>query len=437
MLSKSLHSKGKISSVLQALHIIPLLFFGLVLMLLGSTIFTKALYKEVEKELISVSSTFIQMIDSLYPGDYQLVGDDALLLFKGETDITLKKELVTKLKENTNLDATLYYMDTRILTTIPDKNGKSMIGTGAPATVVQEVLEADTPRFYDKVIILGQSYYTYFTPLHNTDGRVIGMLALGKPTKELDEAVLKTLIPLIVADILLILAVALFTYLYTKKFVAALITIHDFLKEVASGILTTKMPSAVLNRNDELGEIAQSALTMQHSLHTLVERDALTTLYNRRFGDRMLHEMIEKSLQNQIPFCICICDIDFFKKVNDTYGHDAGDCILKNVAYQLKSFMRGNGFAARWGGEEFLLVFENKDLQQSHDILKNLLNHIRETETTYEDKLIKVTMSFGLISGDSDNITALLHAADQNLYKAKTSGRNQIVFSDSSQGSSA
>lgn len=419
--------KGKISYVLQAMNIIPLLFFGIIILLLGTHWFTRAMYSEVETELSNVSSNLITLFDALYPGDYRLVGDNAYRLYKGEADLTNDYTVIDRIKEDTGLEITLFYRDTRVLTTITGENGARIIGSGAPAEVLEDVLLAGKPCFYNKVIIYSGSYFSYYAPLFNQDGSVAGMLFVGKPSAAVDASIRKSIIPLIIADILLAVLVSLFTSFYIKKFASSLLQIHSFLKQVSTGDLNARLPSSVVNRHDELGEIAHSALNMQRSLHILVEQDALTALSNRRSGDRQLRQLVADSYAKGIPFCVAIGDIDFFKKVNDTYGHECGDVVLQNIAAKLQLHMRGKGFAARWGGEEFLLVFENAELAEAKELLEKLLEDIRSTETPYEEHIIRVNMTFGLTQGFTSDVTKLLRNADEKLYEGKTTGRNKIV----------
>lgn len=386
------------------------------------------MYSEVEAELSNVSCSLVTMLDVLYPGDYKLVGEDAYLLYKGDYNLTNDYVLIDRIKQDTGLEITLFYQDTRVLTTITGSNGSRIIGSGAPAVVSADVLQSGEPHFYNRTIIYNSSYFSYYAPLFNSDGTVIGMLFVGKPTTEVDDSIQRAIYPLMAADIILVVITSIFTFFYTRKIVAALLQIHGFLGEVSKGDLNANLSPSVLKRHDELGEIAHSALNMQRSLHTLVEQDALTSLANRRSGDRQLRQIVENSAANGRAFCVAIGDIDLFKKVNDTYGHECGDMVLKNISNKLRLHMHGNGTAVRWGGEEFLLVFEGMNLAQSSQLLEEILSDIRSMESEYNGHIIKVTMTFGLAPGNTNDVTALLRTADEKLYKGKTMGRNRIVL---------
>lgn len=164
-------------------------------------------------------------------------------------------------------------------------------------------------------------------------------------------------------------------------------------------------------------------------LEQLAGADALTGLNNRRSMEDHLNMMAEKYPTQNEPFSICICDIDFFKKVNDTYGHDAGDFILKRLATIFKMFMADKGTAARWGGEEFLLVFDRMNGDDVFVELSNLKRQIEKTEFQYKTQTIKITLTFGLEEYDFyAGIQETIAHADEKLYQGKNQGRNCVVY---------
>lgn len=423
----STQNKGKLSYGLYAINIIPLLLLGLASILLASHWFTKAMYSEVETELDNVTHNMVTLFETAWPGDYHLEGDAALRLYKGDCDITGDYSLIDRVKTDTGLEITLFYQDTRILTTITNAEGKRIVGSGAPDIVVHDVLKAGESHFYTNTLINNTKYFAYYLPLRNSDGSVVGMMFVGKPCSEVDQAILHSVYPLIIADILVMLVAAVAVFLYTRNFAGMLSKIRLFLSDVADGNLNTELDASVLRRNDELGDIGRSALTMQRALRTMVERDALTELYNRRCGDRRLRQIMDRSAHNHTPFCIAIGDIDFFKKVNDTYGHECGDAVLREVAGKLHEHMLPYGFAVRWGGEEFLLAYERMDLNQVLPLLEKLLEDIRSMECRYDSQVIRVTMTFGVAEGGADDLRTLFRRADEKLYEGKSAGRNRIV----------
>ena len=420
-------SSGKISYTLQIIGLLPLLALGIAMLFFTSQWFTKTMYQEVERELYDATKSATTLLNAAYPGDYHLEGDVAYLLYKGETDITRDYSLLDQFKEDTGLDITLFYQDTRILTTLYNAQGERIVGSGAPDIVIRDVLNTGENHFYTHTLINGKAYFSYYIPLRNQDGSVVGMLFVGRPSETVSLSIQNYVYPLTWLIIGFVALVSVCIYFYTRRFVAVLLHIHSFLSEVASGNLNATLDHSVTKRSDELGDIGRCALSMQRSLRTMIEQDALTELYNRRSGDKKLRQVFEESRSSGQSFAIAIGDIDFFKKVNDTYGHECGDAVLKNVSALLKQHMWHRGFAARWGGEEFLLVFENVDLAEAQKQLDRIVAKIHELDTLYEGQHVKVNMTFGLICDPDKDIHALLKEADGKLYIGKTNGRNQVV----------
>lgn len=420
-------SSSKISYTLQTIGLLPLLALGIAMLFFTSQWFTKTMYQEVERELYDATKSATTLLNAAYPGDYHLEGDVAYLLYKGETDITRDYSLLDQFKEDTGLDITLFYQDTRILTTLYNAQGERIVGSGAPDIVIRDVLNTGENHFYTHTLINGKAYFSYYIPLRNQDGSVVGMLFVGRPSETVSLSIQNYVYPLTWLIIGFVALVTVCIYFYTRKFVAVLLHIHSFLSEVASGNLNATLDHSVTKRSDELGDIGRCALSMQRSLRTMIEQDALTELYNRRSGDKKLRQIFEEARSSHRSFALAIGDIDFFKKVNDTYGHECGDAVLKNVSALLKRHMWHRGFAARWGGEEFLLVFENVDLAEARNQLELLMDKIHELDTLYEGQHVKVNMTFGLICDPDKDIHALLKEADEKLYIGKTNGRNQVV----------
>ena len=424
--------KGKIYYSLQAISVLPLFIFGLVLILGSSFFFSKAMHKEVANGLEDASELCTALLDSTYPGDYQLVestinDQKAYSLFKGTTDITSAYSFVDNIKRITDMDVTLFYQDTRILTTISNWEGQRIVGTGAPDHIISDVLNNGTAHFYTNVLINNETYFAYYAPLHNADGSIVGMLFVGKPTEAVNKMVHSSIMPIILIGSIVLLLTGFFSFSYAKQIVSALHKLKDFFVKVAEGNLNTSPDVSIMKRNDEFTEIGRSALSMQRSLKNLIERDALTDLYNRRSCDKMLRTTIDKAKANGTSFCTVLADIDHFKSINDTYGHESGDIVLQNTAKLLKNHMHKKGSVGRWGGEEFLLIYENCDMAQAKEYLQELQTIIRESTHAVEGAEIKITLTYGLVCDSSLEPHELIKKADDRLYTGKKNGRDCIV----------
>ena len=193
-------------------------------------------------------------------------------------------------------------------------------------------------------------------------------------------------------------------------------TIYVFLLLFICGVMlcqdSQKMERKLIEYNNELQQLANT--------------DSLTKLWNRHHLMKYIAEKIKKP--NEF-MSIAIGDIDFFKKINDTYGHECGDEVLRSLAKVFVQSMNGKGVVARWGGEEFIFVYENVNadmamhkLAQLQDAVKNMIIH-------YNDFEIKVTMTFGLVEFDHNlNLDENICIADERLYQGKKEGRDRIIY---------
>lgn len=159
--------------------------------------------------------------------------------------------------------------------------------------------------------------------------------------------------------------------------------------------------------------------------------DQLTGLHNRRYMSRHLENLLLQSKQTGKPLAFAIMDIDFFKTVNDTYGHDIGDEVLREFASRITANVRGIDLACRFGGEEFVVVMPDTDLTFAYAVAERLRKQVESTPITISRSpgTLNITVSIGIaaLGGADDTADALLHRADQALYQAKRTGRNRVV----------
>ena len=166
----------------------------------------------------------------------------------------------------------------------------------------------------------------------------------------------------------------------------------------------------------------------------LSRTDSLTGCYNRGYLNEVLPREIARALRYKRPLTVAMCDIDHFKKVNDTYGHQCGDEVLKKFVRSIIELIRADtDWLARYGGEEFLLVLPETTLDNASGMAERLRKHIAQKKIKTEEDSLSITASFGVTgfnaSTTSDPITgeALIGSADRYLYEAKTLGRNRVI----------
>jgi two-component system cell cycle response regulator len=173
---------------------------------------------------------------------------------------------------------------------------------------------------------------------------------------------------------------------------------------------------------------------LRHNVQLSLEMaitDQLTGLHNRRYMSRHLDTLLGNAKKNGRPLAFVIMDIDFFKQVNDAHGHDIGDEVLKEFAARINANVRGIDLACRYGGEEFVVAMPDTDLAFACNIAERLRQSIETTpvKISRAPGALNITISIGIAKaeGENDTAQALLHRADQALYRAKRTGRNKVV----------
>ena len=190
---------------------------------------------------------------------------------------------------------------------------------------------------------------------------------------------------------------------------------------------------ARINSGKRIIELERSLVKANEEIRILSITDPLTQVYNRGYMSERLPQEIKRAKRYCQPLSLIISDIDHFKKVNDLYGHHAGDLVLKGFAGRLKGCIRdGVDWIARYGGEEFLIVLPMTDIEGAYNAAERLRRIICEKKFNIEEKEIKITSSFGVAglgsSTDNEEILSqsLLCRSDKCLYQAKAAGRNRV-----------
>jgi len=184
------------------------------------------------------------------------------------------------------------------------------------------------------------------------------------------------------------------------------------------------------NQEIALQEANRKILEQNARLKAYALSDPLTGLANRRNVQQILNYMMKDYDRTGTPFSLMIIDLDHFKRVNDMYGHDAGDTVLCGLAESLQDFLRKTDIKARWGGEEFMIILPRTGLQDGIQIAEKLRKNISDKPFSYKGNVIPITFSGGIASCESPlSIQKLICDADRALYAAKEAGRNRIIAS--------
>ncbi|MDR2573017.1 MAG: GGDEF domain-containing protein [Desulfovibrio sp.] len=200
-------------------------------------------------------------------------------------------------------------------------------------------------------------------------------------------------------------------------------------KDVVLEIIKDITTSMTVEANEQVREDEVSNII--DKFNRLATVDQLTGLMNRRYITEKLPNILESGRKLEKPVSLAMFDIDFFKKINDSYGHQAGDAVLAKTGGILNSFIRrASDFAARYGGEEFMLCLPDTDLGNCREIAERIRKLVEETEISIGDNMLRITISAGVAcSSELSELKqeALIELADKRLYAAKNSGRNRVV----------
>ncbi len=411
--------KKSIRRRLLLIVLFPIILLSIVITVVGMMLFYSFYTQSIRDELVSTTNMMFDCLDLAVEGDYTY--QDGMLL-KGDLNITDSK-MLHRIKDESEIDTTIFWEDTRILTTVEDAAGISAVGTKADKVVADSVLSEGRSVFPDELSIGGIPYIGYYTPIENSDHEIVGMMFAGKQKSLVYDRILQVVLYFAAFSVIAIVIAILIIKSYSSGIILDINLINDYLKRISEGDLRAALDDRIANRNDELGSIGLYASVMRRKLQKLVEMDPLTDLYNRR----SCHNLIETIVQNRETYSVVMCDIDFFKKINDNYGHDAGDYVLVELSRLLRESVWETGYASRWGGEEFLLVYK-LDFAKAKEKAERLQKDVREHDFSYQGIRLKVTMTFGVAEG-KENISyeEVIKEADEKLYIGKNNGRDQIV----------
>jgi diguanylate cyclase (GGDEF)-like protein len=213
-----------------------------------------------------------------------------------------------------------------------------------------------------------------------------------------------------------------------------------------AALLFVSMAATAAMENSDLGRMRQrlattfcertslslSNLKLREQLRLQSIRDPLTGLFNRSYLEETLEREISRAIRNQSTVGIIMMDLDHFKDVNDTFGHDAGDFLLREVGQFLSTHVRKHDIVCRYGGEEFTLILPDASLEDTAQRAEQLRRRAREIDANYEGcDLGSVRFSLGVASfpKDGSSAAAVLKEADRSLYRAKAEGRDRVVIS--------
>lgn len=268
--------KAGLALKLAAMSILPVIILGVCLTLYTLNILQKSMQSEIQDGLRSTATAMAASYVSI-PGEFAT--NDKGEVVKGDTVITGDYTLVDYVKEQASVDSTLFYQDTRVVTSI--KNGSERnVGTKAADTVVQEVLENGNEYFDKKLEIAGELYYAYYVPIKNTDGANVGMVFAGKPQSDVKSLIKSSCVQVIGVTVGIIIVAVIIAIFMAIAIIKALKHAMKVLKKVSTGDLTGVIDVKMKARNDEIGEIIGHVEELKDSLKNVISniQDSSATL---------------------------------------------------------------------------------------------------------------------------------------------------------------
>lgn len=233
---------------------------------------------------------------------------------------------------------------------------------------------------------------------------------------------------------------AISRYHFKIKVKDRIATIEDLGSTNGTYVNGSKVKQYVLQPNDKIQISSVTVLRFSYvdpidtdvhkRIYEMALFDPVTQAHTKRyFLDRISHEFSHSGRRN-FPLSLIIFDLDHFKKVNDTFGHPAGDFILKRVSEVTRSLIRREDIFARYGGEEFVVLMRDTQESDAASLAERIRKTVAETQFVFEDQKIQVTVSFGVacfVDGNLTKAESLVKCADKSLYHSKTTGRNRVT----------
>jgi diguanylate cyclase (GGDEF)-like protein len=233
--------------------------------------------------------------------------------------------------------------------------------------------------------------------------------------------------PTIIVEAILIFVFYIALYIYTHS-----VSYHV---EIRTDVLMVLNFISIATNFTALGILGYyfrvASMTAEKKMEKLASTDQMTRLYNRRKMREVMETEKIRFSRSSAPFLLVLTDIDHFKKVNDSYGHDCGDYVLQQISKLMKKVLREQDTVCRWGGEEFLLMLPDTDYEGGMQAVEKLREAIASTQFSFAGNTFSVTMTFGVARfEENDHLDGCIKRADEALYRGKRAGRNQVVSAE-------
>lgn len=409
--------KSSILFSLLAITILPVVILGGISIYSARRAVYAAASTEMQNTLSAIAHAAVDETNLVFPGEVKIENGE---YYKGQELLNQDYMILDAFRQNNQVELIVYYGEESILSTFLDGDGEMIVGEETSKEIQYYVIQKEMEYASADMILQGEHYMAYIIPFAQN-----GALLVAKKLSVLYNHANTIAFKLVLALLICILIEAAICVGYVNNLVDVIKKIKRYLNAMATRDDSVGMHQKVLNRSDEIGEMGRYAVQVNDQLNQLINKDPLTDLFNRRAGRAAFQKLINRSDKS---LAVVMGDIDHFKKINDTYGHECGDIVLKKVAETLSRNMEQRGFVIRWGGEEFLLIYEKPE-QLAYDYTARILDEIRSLLFTYDDVEFQITMTFGVQGYDASmSMDEVIKLADDKLYNGKNGGRNRIIL---------
>lgn len=425
---KKLQKTSRLQLSLLRLSILPAVIIGVLSIFIGLQTVKQSMVDDVEATLRGVCGQTEDTLLELFPeGGYRIEGGH---YYAGDSDLYESIKYIDKIKDNFGAEVTVFLGNTRAITTITDSDGNRLIGTVQDDEEIIKAVYDGNSYMSDNVIIHGEKYYGTYMPLYD-NGEVVGMLFAGITKANFGSILSNYFGEIIVLIGILLIFVVCYVTIYSKDMADELGKIKSYLGSLALRQTSdVEMDASVLERNDEIGDLGRYAVEAGNQLKCIIGRDPLTNLLNRRAGIQSLEKLLADAKAYDSKFTVVMCDIDFFKNINDKYGHDIGDVVLRETSEFFVKFCDSNGVAIRWGGEEFVLGLK-LNLEETLSLIEKIRKEIKKKKFAAGSNKFGITITFGVETYDEHpDVKSLVVSADEKLYRGKQGGRDCVVYEE-------